>query len=165
MRSREWISISLFCSVVTACGRVDEPSPVTDEGDHVIGGGSASTGKPLRVVGYGLDDGVQQTGAGVKRQVLTKLRSIASMLIGVGDTRHGTCNGDSGGPAFMKIDGIETIVGVTSYGNADCSDGGFDARVDTDLAFIDAYLPSACTRVCDGRVCGSDGCGGSCGSC
>ena len=86
------------------------------------------------------------------------------MLIGVGDSRHGTCNGDSGGPAFMRIDGVETIVGVTSYGNADCSDGGFDARVDSDLAFIDTYLPRACAR-CDGRACGSDGCGGSCGSC
>jgi hypothetical protein len=126
---------------------------------------AASIGKPLRIVGYGLNDGAQQTGAGVKRQVLTKLRSIAAMLIGVGDTRHGTCNGDSGGPAFMKIDGVETIVGVTSYGNADCSDGGYDARVDTDLAFIDTYLPRTCARVCDGRSCGSDGCGGSCGSC
>ena len=77
----------------------------------------------------------------------------------------GTCNGDSGGPALMKIDGVETIVGVTSYGNADCSDGGFDARVDSDLAFIDTYLPRACARACDGRACGSDGCGGSCGSC
>jgi hypothetical protein len=65
----------------------------------------------------------------------------------------------------MKIDGVETIVGVTSYGNADCSDGGFDARIDTDLAFIDTYLPRACARACDGRSCGSDGCGGSCGSC
>ena len=124
-----------------------------------------SVGKPLRIVGYGLNNGARQTGAGVKRQVLTKLQSIAAMLIGVGDSRHGTCNGDSGGPAFMKIDGVETIVGVTSYGNADCSDGGFDARVDTDLAFIDMYLPRVCTRVCDGRACGSDGCGGSCGSC
>lgn len=126
---------------------------------------AASVGKPLRIVGYGLDDGTRQTGAGVKRQVLTKLRSIQSMLIGVGDSRHGTCNGDSGGPAFMKIDGVETIVGVTSYGNADCSDGGFDARVDTDLAFIDMYLPRACAPACAGRTCGSDGCGGSCGGC
>ena len=124
-----------------------------------------SVGKPLRIVGYGLNDGTRQTGAGVKRQVLTRLQSIAAMLIGVGDSRHGTCNGDSGGPAFMKIDGVETIVGVTSYGNADCSDGGFDARVDSDLAFIDTYLPRACARACDGRACGSDGCGGSCGSC
>jgi V8-like Glu-specific endopeptidase len=277
MQSRGWIWIGLFCSAITACGRVDEASPVSEEGDSVIGGesdtgdpsvvavyaqqpgsdagflctgsviaptvvltaahcvspsetgrgatftvltsaninrsggqqlavrevhanplwstrnlaaghdqgivilaepttlpvlpfnrqalASESIGKPLRIVGYGLNDGARQTGAGVKRQVLTKLRSIAAMLIGVGDSRHGTCNGDSGGPAFMKIDGVETIVGVTSYGNEDCSDGGFDARVDTDLAFIDAYLPRPCARACDGRSCGGDGCGGSCGSC
>ena len=126
---------------------------------------SGAVGRPLRLVGYGISDGARQTGAGVKRQVLTALRSIAPMLIGVGDSRHGTCNGDSGGPAFMKIDGVETIVGVTSYGNEDCSDGGFDARVDTDLAFIDAYLPKTCAPACDGRSCGADGCGGSCGGC
>jgi hypothetical protein len=126
---------------------------------------SANIGRPLRIVGYGLNDGSLQTGAGVKREALTKLRSISAMLIGVGDSKHGTCNGDSGGPAFMNIGGVETIVGVTSYGNADCTDGGFDARVDTDLAFIDAYLPAACAPACGGRSCGSDGCGGSCGSC
>jgi hypothetical protein len=124
-----------------------------------------TVGQPLRLVGYGLNDGTRQTGAGVKRQVVTALRSVAPMLIGVGDARHGTCNGDSGGPAFMKIDGLETIVGVTSYGNEDCSDGGFDARVDTDLAFIDSYLPKSCAPACGGRSCGADGCGGSCGSC
>ena len=223
MRSRACIWSSVFCLVFMACGRVDEPSPVTEEDANVIGGetdtgdpgvvavyaqqpgsdagflctgsviaptviltaahcvspsetgrgatftvltsaninrgggqqlavrevhanplwstrnlagghdqgivilgeptslpvlpfnrqalAAQSVGKPLRIVGYGLNDGARQTGAGVKRQVLTKLQSIAAMLIGVGDSRHGTCNGDSGGPAFMKIDGVETIVG------------------------------------------------------
>jgi V8-like Glu-specific endopeptidase len=128
---------------------------------------STAVGRPLRLVGYGhnISDSARQSGAGVKREVLTVLRSVAPMLIGVGDSRHGTCNGDSGGPAFMKIDGVETIVGVTSYGNEDCSDGGFDARVDTDLAFIDSYVPKTCAPACDGRSCGADGCGGVCGSC
>lgn len=122
-------------------------------------------GRPVRIVGYGLDDGSQQTGAGIKRQALTKLGSIFANVILVGDSRRGTCNGDSGGPAFMNIAGIETIVGTTSYGNADCTDGGFDARVDTDLAFIEQYLPSDCRPACDGRSCGGDGCGNSCGAC
>lgn len=126
---------------------------------------SSLVGRAVRIVGYGLDDGSRQTGAGTKRQALTSLGTIFSNLILVGNSRHGTCNGDSGGPAFMNIDGVETIVGTTSYGNADCTDGGFDARVDADLAFIDQYLPSDCRPSCDGRGCGSDGCGGSCGSC
>jgi len=125
---------------------------------------SSLTGRAVRIVGYGLDNGSTQTGAGTKRQALTSLGTILTNLILVGNSRHGTCNGDSGGPAFMNIDGVETIVGTTSYGNADCTDGGFDARVDTDLAFIDQYLPSDCQPACNGRSCGSDGCGGTCGS-
>jgi V8-like Glu-specific endopeptidase len=127
--------------------------------------GSSQLGRAVRIVGYGLDDGSRQTGADVKRQALTTLGSILTNLVLVGNSRHGTCNGDSGGPAFMNVAGVETIVGTTSYGNADCTDGGFDARVDTDLAFIDQYLPSDCQASCDGRSCGSDGCGSSCGSC
>lgn len=122
-------------------------------------------GKPLRLVGYGLDNGAQQTGAGLKRQALTKLRDIFPTLIQVGNRTRGTCGGDSGGPAFMTISGVETIVGTTSYGNYDCTDGGFDARVDTDHAFIEQYLSGTCTPSCTGRSCGSDGCGGTCGSC
>jgi V8-like Glu-specific endopeptidase len=127
---------------------------------------ASSTGAALRIVGYGLDDGVDQTGAGVKRQALTKLGAISSALIEVGDSRKGTCNGDSGGPAFMKLGGVETIVGTTSYGDETCSDGGYDARLDVDLDFIQPFLATAaCTPDCEDRACGDDGCGGSCGDC
>ncbi|HEX4403831.1 MAG TPA: trypsin-like serine protease [Polyangia bacterium] len=127
---------------------------------------ASSTGASLRIVGYGLDDGVDQTGAGVKRQALTKLGSVEDTLIEVGNSQKGTCNGDSGGPAFMKLGGVETIVGTTSYGDETCSDGGYDARVDTDLDFIQPFLDGAsCTPACSGRACGSDGCGGTCGMC
>lgn len=122
-------------------------------------------GRPLRIVGYGLNDGDAQTGAGTKRQALTTLRSISMNLIRVGDSRRGTCNGDSGGPAFMSIAGVETLVGTTSYGNEDCSDGGYDARVDTDLEFIEPFLAPSCTPTCGSRACGADGCGGLCGAC
>jgi V8-like Glu-specific endopeptidase len=128
--------------------------------------GSSATGAALRIVGYGLDDGVDQTGAGVKRQALTKLGQVSTNLIEVGDHRKGTCNGDSGGPAFMKLGGVETIVGTTSYGDSTCSDGGYDARVDVDLAFIEPFLADAsCAPACSGRACGGDGCGGTCGAC
>jgi V8-like Glu-specific endopeptidase len=127
---------------------------------------ASSTGAALRIVGYGLDDGVDQKGAGVKRQALTKMGSVEDTLIEVGNSQKGTCNGDSGGPAFMKLGGVETIVGTTSYGDETCSDGGYDARVDTDLDFIQPFLDDAsCAPACSDRSCGSDGCGGTCGTC
>src|SRR5215813_8187623 len=126
---------------------------------------NSTLGQLARIVGYGLADSSTQTGDGIKRQVLTRLQSMSTALIGVGTRRRGTCNGDSGGPAFMEMGGTETIVGTTSFGNSDCTDGGYDARVDTDLAFLDPYLASSCTPTCEQRWCGSDGCGGSCGTC
>jgi V8-like Glu-specific endopeptidase len=128
--------------------------------------GASAAGAALRIVGYGLDDGVDQTGAGVKRQAVTKLGQVGDALIEVGDHAKGTCNGDSGGPAFMKLGGVETIVGTTSYGDETCSEGGYDARVDIDLDFITPFLADAsCAPACAGRACGSDGCGGTCGAC
>jgi V8-like Glu-specific endopeptidase len=127
---------------------------------------ASAKGAAVRVVGYGLNDGVAQTGAGTKRQAITKIGAVSSALIEVGDHRKGTCNGDSGGPAFMKLGGVETIVGTTSYGDETCSEGGWDARVDVDMDFIAPFLADAsCTPACSGRACGADGCGGTCGDC
>jgi hypothetical protein len=43
----------------------------------------------------------------------------------------GTCFGDSGGPAFWTDgDGTEILVGVTSWGDAQCVATGFDYRID-----------------------------------
>ncbi|MFN2225507.1 MAG: S1 family peptidase [Anaerolineae bacterium] len=43
----------------------------------------------------------------------------------------GTCFGDSGGPAFWTApDGSEILVGITSWGDAQCVATGFDYRVD-----------------------------------
>lgn len=43
----------------------------------------------------------------------------------------GTCYGDSGGPAFWtEPDGTEILVGITSWGDAQCVSSGFNYRVD-----------------------------------
>ena len=55
----------------------------------------------------------------------------------------GTCYGDSGGPAFwMKPDGTEILVGVTSWGDASCVSSAFNYRVDIPdtLGFIDSIF-------------------------
>ena len=56
----------------------------------------------------------------------------------------GTCYGDSGGPAFYEdADGKLWLVGITSWGDANCIATGFDYRVDiaTTLDFIAPYMP------------------------
>ncbi len=119
----------------------------------------------VRLVGYGESNGTRGTGAGTKRQVTTTLADFDSMLLQVGGPGQNTCNGDSGGPAFMTIGGVETIVGVTSFGDETCAQSGFDTRVDTYTAFIDQYSGNTCTPQCTAKSCGPDGCGGTCGSC
>jgi hypothetical protein len=43
----------------------------------------------------------------------------------------GSCYGDSGGPAFWtEPDGTEILVGITSWGDANCIASGFNYRVD-----------------------------------
>jgi V8-like Glu-specific endopeptidase len=97
-------------------------------------------GKPVRFVGYGLDDSAAQTGAGTKRQTTTTLSDYTALLVHFTDGLHETCNGDSGGPAFMTVNGKEVIVGLTSFGDVNCNQGGYDTRVDALLSFVDGYV-------------------------
>ncbi len=56
----------------------------------------------------------------------------------------GTCFGDSGGPAFWEMaDGTEVVVGVTSWGDAQCVATSFNYRVDLQdsLDFIAENTP------------------------
>lgn len=103
---------------------------------------SSLVGKSVRLVGYGLDNAATQTGAGVKRQVTATVDSVDAKLMQIGGDGKDTCNGDSGGPALATIDGKETIVGITSFGDASCGSGGFDTRVDLYGSFLAKYLGS-----------------------
>lgn len=56
----------------------------------------------------------------------------------------GSCYGDSGGPAFWEDPdtGVETLVGITSWGDMPCVSSGFNYRVDIPdtLDFIDEVI-------------------------
>lgn len=96
--------------------------------------------KSIRLVGFGVNSASAHTGAGVKRQATSIIDSIDDLFIGVGDNQHRTCSGDSGGPALYKIGGVEKIIGVTSFGFANCVGMGTDTRVDAYQTFINHYL-------------------------
>ena len=53
----------------------------------------------------------------------------------------GKCEGDSGGPSFAMIDGKTYEVGVTSFGDQNCSMFGADTRVDAEKPFILKHVP------------------------
>lgn len=94
------------------------------------------TGTTVMLAGYGISDGVKDTGAGTLRFVETTIAnpnfSESEMLI---EQRHGkgACHGDSGGPAYVKVNGQWMLWGVTNRGvndpNNDCSVSAAYAKI------------------------------------
>jgi MYXO-CTERM domain-containing protein len=72
-----------------------------------------------------------------------------------------TCDGDSGGPAFVVRGGVERLAGSTSYGDWDCTIDGVDAR--TDQPAIDGFIQGQIDAFEGADPCRGDGvCNESC---
>jgi MYXO-CTERM domain-containing protein len=81
-------------------------------------------GAEVTVVGFGFDE---NDGYGVKREVVTTINNIdQNNEIFIGGNGKDSCNGDSGGPVFIKhpSDGSWRVFGITSYGGQ-CGTGGY----------------------------------------
>lgn len=108
----------------------------------------ADVGQPVRLVGYGANvagASADNDGFGLKRDLDVTLDGLETDFIRVGRKDHTACGGDSGGPALMKIGGVDTIVGLDSYSDAkiDCTGAEHYQRVDTEAKFLATYLPPA----------------------
>jgi|GEM_PF-672574 len=101
--------------------------------------GIPQVGQLLTLVGFG-GGGNGTTGTngdfGIKRVGTTPIDQVTRTLIHWdfdNNTEANTAPGDSGGPAFVTINGVKYIAGVTSGGdspNASIGDHSFDTRVD-----------------------------------
>ncbi|HWB79629.1 MAG TPA: S1 family peptidase, partial [Nannocystaceae bacterium] len=80
-------------------------------------------GAPAVLAGYGLADDALPEGR--KRMVTTAIDYLEdTRVFFVGGTGKGTCDGDSGGPAYVKLsDGTWRVIGTTT-GGATCGDWG-----------------------------------------
>jgi endonuclease G len=134
------------------------PVPLVDPGD--IAGLGTTT-----LVGFGNDDLLSTRGFGRQREVtvdVTHLRrgpeddlDDAEQSLGfesdleftAGGEGFDSCNGDSGGPAYVDVGGVRKVLGLTSRATADattpCGEGGIYTRVDTQRAFIRSVLADA----------------------
>ena len=119
------------------------------------------------LVGFGNDDVLSTRGFGTKRQVTVPItHSVrpgiadldeAEMELGfeadlefvAGGAGFDSCNGDSGGPAYITVGGQRVVAGLTSRATDTarnpCGEGGIYTRVDVHLEFIrevaaDAHL-------------------------
>ena len=108
-----------------------------------------NVGDLLTLVGFGAG-GTGDTGHdgsfGTKRVGTTPIDNVSRTLIEWrfdNNSESNTAPGDSGGPAFVSINGEQFIAGVTSGGDrfdAGIGDNSFDTRVDAYKDFIDSIV-------------------------
>ena len=104
-------------------------------------------GRAIRLVGFGRQSAADTTPLR-KREGTSAIKQVYAGDFTYDATPSQTCEGDSGGPAFVDESGRELLAGVTSNGTADCMQGADDARVDVHIAdFIAPYLAATAPGV------------------
>jgi trypsin len=121
------------------------------------------TGKSVALVGYGVT-GTDPNGRPLRDGRLKRVARAAITSVGdgfftidPGTGGGGTCEGDSGGPAFFEYeDGHHEVAGVSSGGDPSCMGPQFFTRVDTALDLVnqaDASLGSRAALACEAGYC------------
>ena len=94
----------------------------------------------IRAVGYGIT-GTYKQDNGVRRDGTARVTHSTNYVVTVPGT-GGICYGDSGGPALADVNGVETIVGVTSHvSEHECERGrGVFVRTDRHRDFLAKFV-------------------------
>ena len=95
--------------------------------------------QPALFVGYGVTAG-NRDDAGIKRSVEIPITQIDATDFRYSAPGVNTCSGDSGGPTLKQHNGATKLVGVTSWGDWDCTEFGVNTRVDAYADFIAGYV-------------------------
>lgn len=117
------------------------------------------------LVGFGNSDLLSTKGFGIQREVTVDITHVrrhedddldeAEQSLGfesdlefvAGGGGFDSCNGDSGGPAYIEVAGARKVAGLTSRATEGavnpCGEGGIYTRVDTQRSFIDSVLQAA----------------------
>jgi Trypsin len=103
-----------------------------------------------RAVGYG-QRGVGNTApSGVRHTINLPVTAVTSGQVRYGSLGAAICFGDSGGPFFSNVNGVETQIAVHSYTNDPTCSGGAGARLDANKAVLETWFAAnVCPR--DGR--------------
>lgn len=116
-------------------------------------------GESVTLVGYGEDPDAESKRAsiGVKRKVTTSITQLSpeGLEFFAGGGLRDSCEGDSGGPAFVQLtSGAWRLAGITSRGSSPCGDGGFYGVPYPALAWLsDATSYNLCGEDCPDCSC------------
>lgn len=102
----------------------------------------------VRLVGYGAQGvvvdrytGPRTFGDGLRRAATVTFIELLPETLKYSFMGMGSCNGDSGGPAFIKRDNTWYQVGVTSFGDTRCTINGYYQRLDVHADWLRAEVP------------------------
>lgn len=78
----------------------------------------AAPGTIITLAGFGANEkGEYET---IMKATEVPLKELGSSEFSTDESKAGSCNGDSGGPAFIKVNGEYQLLGLTSRGDARC---------------------------------------------
>lgn len=95
-------------------------------------------GRTATFVGFGLYS--QGGEGGERRSVDIPINELDDFFVGYATPGLNTCNGDSGGPALMDLGRGLEVIGVTSWGDAGCTDFGYNTRSDVFADWISGFI-------------------------
>jgi MYXO-CTERM domain-containing protein len=113
--------------------------------------GALQPGAEVDVVGFGYNS-PNSNSIGIKHQVTTTLNNVSNNEAYIGGGGLDSCNGDSGGPVYIKLpdqgtdpglpDGTWRVFGITSYGPAhpNCGGGGWYSMMHIGMPWIEGEL-------------------------
>jgi hypothetical protein len=117
-------------------------------------------GTSITYVGYGIVASPPGGNNSKRRTVSKTIGTLDSYFVEYANPgTSGTCEGDSGGPGLVLVNGVEQVASVTSYGDQACTMLGASIRTSVVYtSFIEPYLQDAtpnpaCPADADCQVC------------
>lgn len=130
--------------------------PMTPQTDNL------ATGTSITYVGYGLTAAPPNGNNSLRRFVTKTVGNLDPYFVEYANGNvSGTCEGDSGGPGIVVVNGQEQVASVTSFGDQNCSQLGSSIRTSAVYdGFIAPYLADqaanpTCPVVTDCNACSS----------